>query len=209
MSDQRLAISVDTKRCIGCNSCAVACKIENNLPNGIWWNRVATVGGKNVDAPKGTYPDLKMHNVTISCQHCENPACVKVCPVGATYKDEESGIVRQDYDKCIGCRMCMAACPYTGVRSFNWEEPQYHLDFKVGSPDVAEHQKHTVEKCTLCNHRLAKGLKPACVEACSPRARKFGDLNDPNSEVSKAIKERSYEQLLPEKGTNPSIYYLV
>lgn len=209
MADQRLGMTIDTKRCVACNSCAVACKIENNLPNNNWWNRVMTVGGEHMDAPEGIYPNLKMHNITLSCQHCENPACVKVCPVGATYKDEESGVVRQDYDKCIGCRMCMAACPYTGVRSFNWEEPAYHLDFPVGDSEVPAHQKHVVEKCTLCWHRLAKGLAPACVEVCSARARHFGDLNDPDSEVSRLIRERSYKQLLPERGTNPSVYYLV
>lgn len=109
MSKQRLALLIDTKRCIACNSCAVACKIENNLPDGNWWNRVMTVGGGHLDEPRGEYPNLEMYNVTLSCQHCENPACVKVCPVGATYKDPDTGVVRQDYDKCIGCRMCVAA----------------------------------------------------------------------------------------------------
>ncbi len=209
MSEQRLSMAIDAKRCIACNSCAVACKIENNLPNDVWWNRVVTVGGENLDSPEGEYPNLNMYNITISCQHCDNPACVKVCPVGATYKDPETGVVRQDYDKCIGCRMCMASCPYTGVRSFNWEEPQYHLDFAIGSPDAAPHQKHVVEKCTMCWHRLAKGLQPACVEVCSARARYFGDLNDPDSEVSQLIREREYKQLLSSEGTNPSVYYLV
>ncbi|MDR1183565.1 MAG: 4Fe-4S dicluster domain-containing protein, partial [Coriobacteriales bacterium] len=105
---KQFGMVVDTKRCIGCTTCAVACKSENNLPNDIWWNRVATVGGKNQDEPAGIYPNLKMSNLTIACQHCENPACVRVCPVGATYKREEDGVVFQDYDKCIGCRMCMA-----------------------------------------------------------------------------------------------------
>lgn len=210
MAEQkRLAMVIDTKRCMACNSCTVACKIENNLPNNTWWNRVMTVGGDNLDSPEGIYPHLKMMNVTVACQHCDNPACVKVCPVGATYKDAETGVVRQDYDKCIGCRMCMAACPYTGVRSFNWEEPQYHLDFAVGDSDVSPHQKHTVEKCTFCWHRLAKGVQPACVEVCPARARYFGDLNDPESEVSKLIRDREYMQLLPERDTHPSVYYLV
>ena len=209
MVKERLGMTIDTKRCIACNSCAVACKIENNLPNFNWWNRVMTVGGNHMDAPSGMYPNLEMYNITLACQHCENPACVKVCPVGATYKDEETGVVRQDYDKCIGCRMCMAACPYTGVRSFNWEEPRYHLEFSVGDSDAPGHQKHVVEKCTMCWHRLAKGLAPACVEACSARARHFGDLNDPDSDVSRLIRERGYQQLLPERGTEPSVYYLV
>ena len=210
MAEQkRLAMVIDTRRCMACNSCTVACKIENNLPNNTWWNRVMTVGGENLDSPEGTYPSLKMMNVTVACQHCDNPACVKVCPVGATYQDPETGVVRQDYDKCIGCRMCMAACPYSGVRSFNWEEPQYHLDFAVGDADVSPHQKHTVEKCTFCWHRLAKGVQPACVEVCPARARHFGDLNDPESEVSKLIRDREYMQLLPERDTHPSVYYLV
>ena len=105
MAESKLVMLVDTKRCIACNSCAVACKVENNLPKDIWWNRVMTVGGPHMDAPAGTYPNLEMYNVTVACQHCENPACVKVCPVGATYKDPETGVVRQDYDKCIGCRI--------------------------------------------------------------------------------------------------------
>lgn len=210
MAEQkRLAMVIDTRRCMACNSCTVACKIENNLPNNTWWNRVMTVGGENLDSPEGTYPNLKMMNITVACQHCDNPACVKVCPVGATYQDPETGVVRQDYDKCIGCRMCMSACPYTGVRSFNWEEPQYHLDFAVGDADVSPHQKHTVEKCTFCWHRLAKGVQPACVEVCPARARHFGDLNDPESEVSQLIRDREYMQLLPERDTHPSVYYLV
>ena len=86
MAESKLVMLVDTKRCIACNSCAVACKVENNLPKDIWWNRVMTVGGPHMDAPAGTYPNLEMYNVTVACQHCENPACVKVCPVGATYK---------------------------------------------------------------------------------------------------------------------------
>lgn len=205
----RLGFVIDRKGCIGCTSCAMACKIENNLPDNIWWNRVLTIGGDNFDTPKGIYPELTMDNLTVACQHCENPACVKVCPVGATYKDPKTGVVRQDYDKCIGCRMCMSACPYTGVRSFNWEEPQHVVGHAVGDIDVPAHQKHVVEKCTMCWHRLAKGLEPACVEPCPARVRFFGDLNDPESEVSKLIRDREYVQLLPERGTEPNVYYLV
>ena len=134
---------------------------------------------------------------------------MKVCPVGATYKDEETGVVRQDYDKCIGCRMCVAACPYTGVRSFNWEEPAYSIGHAMGDSGVPEHKKHVVEKCTMCWHRLAMGEEPACVEPCPARIRFWGDFDDPDSEVSRLIRDREYKQLLPEEGTKPSVYYLV
>ena len=203
-------MAIDTKRCFGCQTCTVACKTANNLPRGVIWNRVLTEGGDEVDTASGEYPaTLKMGYLPVSCQHCENPACVKVCPVGATYKDPETGIVRQDYDKCIGCRMCMAACPYTGVRSFNWEEPSYSFDFALGDKQVPEHQKHVVEKCTFCWHRMAEGERPACMELCPGRARFWGDLDDPESDVAKLVAARNYKQLLPDEGTKPSVYYLV
>jgi molybdopterin-containing oxidoreductase family iron-sulfur binding subunit len=206
---QRLGMAIDVRRCIGCNTCTVACKIENNLPNGNWWNRVLTDGGEGEGTPKGVFPHVDMTYITIACQHCDNPACTRVCPVGATYKDGETGIVQQDYDKCIGCRMCIAACPYTGVRSFNWEEPKYDLGFAVGDSDVSVHQKHVVEKCTMCAHRWAKDKEPACIPVCPARARHWGDFNDPESEVAKLITSRAYTQIKPEEGTNPSVYYLV
>lgn len=200
---------IDTKRCVGCNACTVACKMANNVPEGIFWTRALTDGGDAPDTPKGSGDSLQMRYITVGCQHCENPACTKVCPVGATYKDPETGIVRQDYDKCIGCRMCIAACPFTGVRSFNWQEPAYPMDFAVGDVDTPKHQKHTVEKCTFCYQRQARGEVPACMDLCPARARHWGDFDDPESEVSKLIVEREYMQLLPEKGTKPSVYYLV
>lgn len=129
--------AIDTKRCIGCHTCAVGCRMENHLPKGIWWNRILTKGGEDMDTPEGIFPDVTMSYVPVACQHCENPACMKACPVGATYKDPETGAVRQDYDKCIGCRMCVAACPYTGVRSFNWAEPEYTIDFECGGTERA------------------------------------------------------------------------
>lgn len=205
----RYAMAIDIARCTGCQSCSVACKVENNLPNEIWWNRILTVGGETIDSPKGTYPNLDMKFIPMNCQHCENPPCVKACPVGATYKREEDGIVIQDPDKCIGCRYCMVACPYSGVRQFNWEEPEYAIDVEMGDDSAAKHQFNTVEKCTFCVHRLEEGLQPACIDTCPARARSFGDINDPNSDVSKAIKGRDYFRLLEEKGTEPSIYFLI
>lgn len=204
----KLGIAIDLERCVGCHTCANACKMQNNVPTGMLWNRVTTEGCDVIDGAVGTYPNLTRTFLPVACQHCENPACQRVCPTGATYKDE-MGRVEIDYDKCIGCRMCMAACPYTGVRSFNWEEPKYHMDYAVGGKDVPAHQKHVVEKCTFCYHRISKGEEPACMHLCVGRARFWGDLDDPSSEVSQLIQSREHMQLLPERGTNPSTYYLV
>ena len=202
-----LGFVIDKKSCIACHACAVACKVENNLPDGIWWNRILTEGGDNMDTPDGTYPNLTMANIAVACQHCDNPACVKVCPVGATYKDPDTGAVRQDYDKCIGCRMCMGACPYS-ARTFNWEEPAYAVDFPLGDFDAPKHVAGVVEKCTFCANRLARGEEPACMEHCPGRARYWGDLDDPYSDVSRAIAGRPTVRLLEDKGTEPSVYYL-
>ena len=197
---------IDLQRCIGCQTCVMACRVGNNVPVGIFWNRVFTIGGEFIDTASA---DGKKDYMPMACQHCANPACIKVCPVGATWKDPETGVVRQDYDRCIGCRMCMAACPYTGVRSYNWEEPKYHTAFPTGEINTPPHQKHTVEKCTFCYQRISKGDVPACMRLCPGRARHWGDLEDPNSEVSQLIAKRQWKQLLPEQGTRPSVYYLV
>ncbi|AFM00387.1 Fe-S-cluster-containing hydrogenase subunit [Desulfitobacterium dehalogenans ATCC 51507] len=203
----RYGMAIDLERCIGCHACSVACKQANNLPNKIWWNRVLTVGGEAMDTAMGTYPNNKIQFLPVNCQHCDNPPCTKACPVGATYKREEDGIVIQDYDKCIGCRMCMVACPYN-ARSFNWSKPEYYVDFAAGDSDAPVHQYNVVEKCTFCANRIAQDEVPACMELCPGRARYWGDLDDPNSEVSRAIRGRSYVKLLEEKGTKPSTFYL-
>lgn len=160
-----------------------------------------------MDTPLGKFPDLRMQFLPVNCQHCENPACVSACPVKATYKRED-GIVVQDTDKCIGCRYCMVACPYSGTRQFNWKEPEYAIEIAMGNENAESHHFNVVEKCTFCSHRLAEEQLPACVEACPHLARYFGDLDDPNSDVSKAIEGREYFHLLEEKGTKPSVYYL-
>ncbi len=208
MAKKRYVMLIDIKRCIGCHTCAIACKSGNNLPDDVWWNRVLTHGGKTMDTPHGEFPNLQMQYMTLSCQHCENPSCVKACPTGATYKRED-GVVMQDYDKCIGCRMCIMACPYTVIRTYNEKEPEYYLDFPVGDAGVPVQQKGTVSKCTFCFHKLEKGLEPNCIEVCPAKARFFGDAEDPDSEVSKLLKTRKYTQLLVDKGTKPSLYYLI
>ena len=200
-------MAIDLQLCFGCTECAVACKSNNNLPNNMWWNRVLTDGGDYPDTAKGTYPQVCMAHYPVGCQHCANPACAKVCPVGATWRDEKTGIVVQDVDKCIGCRMCMAACPYS-ARTFNWEEPAYAVDFPLGDFDAPKHVAGAVEKCTFCANRLARGEEPACMEHCPGRARYWGDLDDPGSDVSRAIAGRPTVRLLEDKGTEPSVYYL-
>ena len=199
-------MAIDLQLCFGCTECAVACKSNNNLPNNMWWNRVLTDGGDYPDTAKGTYPQVCMAHYPVGCQHCANPACAKVCPVGATWRDEKTGIVVQDVDKCIGCRMCMGACPYS-ARTFNWEEPAYAVDFPLGDFDAPKHVAGAVEKCTFCANRLARGEEPACMEHCPGRARYWGDLDDPGSDVSRAIAGRPTVRLLEDKGTEPSVYY--
>lgn len=200
---------IDTKRCVGCNACTVACKMANNVPQDIFWTRALTDGGDMMDTPAGEFPDISMRYITVSCQHCENPACAKVCPVGATYKDPETGVVRQDYDKCIGCRMCMAACPFN-ARVFNWEEPVRDPDVNYGDARVPVRNKGVMEKCTLCKERTDDGDVPMCVRVCPARARTFGDLDDPESDISKLARERvgDVHHLLEEKGTRPQLFYI-
>ena len=201
----KLGIAINLDRCIGCHTCANACKMQNNVPMGMLWNRVLTEGCDVVDGALGEYPNLTRTYLPIACQHCENPACLKVCPTGATYKDE-MGRVEIDYDKCIGCRMCMAACPYN-ARVFNWEEPRRDPDFNYGDKDVPVRPKGVAEKCTLCKERTDRGDEPMCVRCCLSKARVFGDLDDPDSEISRILRERRSTRLLEEKGTEPQIYY--
>ena len=201
----RYGMVIDLKRCSGCKTCSVVCKVANNIPNDIIWNRVLTEGCERFDSAEGTYPNLSRTYLPLACQHCENPACERVCPTGATYKDDK-GRVEIDYDKCIGCRMCMAACPYN-ARVFNWSEPVRDPDFNYGDRDVPVRGKGVVEKCTLCKERTDRGDEPMCVKCCLAKARVFGDLDDPESEISRVIRERNATVLLPEQGTRPQVRY--
>ena len=186
---------IDLERCMGCQTCATSCKLANNLPSGNWWNTVRTEGGKTIDTASGEYPNCELQHYPVACQHCKEPACVAVCPTGATYKDEETGLVMQDPETCIGCKSCIEACPYA-VRVYNDGEP------------APVHIANTVEKCTMCANLVKQDQQPMCVQACVGYARFFGDLDDPESEVSKLIASRESTQLLVEQGTDPSVYYL-
>lgn len=203
----RYGMAVDMRRCVSCNRCAMVCMVEHNLPNGVLWNRALTGGGDYFRTPGGEYPNnLSMEFYTLACQHCDEPACVEACPTGASVKRED-GIVTVDYETCIGCESCIAACPYEGVR-INAKDPQWALDFKVGDAAVPDIVGNTVSKCTFCVERIDRGERPACADICFAHARYFGDLDDPDSEVSKVLAEREYDQLLLDQGTGPNVYFL-
>lgn len=219
----KYAMAVDLKKCEtsplcdGTYPCVYACKAVNLTPANSYWLYV--VESEEISYAK-RLPRL--------CMHCDNPPCVKVCPVGATYKRID-GLVLVDYARCIGCRLCAVACPY-GARYFNWRWPEKEQIEKsqreawekveeawkqIGKeiplkPDAIELPRSAgvIEKCTFCVRRIENGLKPACVVAC-PDALYFGDLSDPESEISKLLKERKWLRLLEELGTEPRVFYLV
>lgn len=213
----RWGMAIDLERCIGCYSCMVSCKQEHFLPPGIFWSRL-------VVGETGKYPAVNKQLYPVLCNHCEEAACVKVCPSGATTRRED-GIVTVDYDKCVGCRYCLIACPYQ-MRSYysdgkrEYFPGQGFTELEVIGRQLYPLQPGTVVKCNFCAERvdegLAKGLRPgvdreatpACVNSCPTKARTFGDLDDPNSDVSRFIRERRGFQLHPEFGTEPSVYYI-
>lgn len=175
---------VDLEYCIGCHACTMACKSENNTPVGVDYNRVIEVEeGEFKDSKKS--PDVRVYFVPMPCMHCGQPACMAACPVGAITKRKEDGIVLINKDKCIGCRYCAWACPYGA--------PQFNAEAKV------------MEKCTLCVHRVEKGLKPACVDTCVAKTRFFGELNALTDYINrqKAAKRAS----VGAGGTQPSVLY--
>ena len=146
------------------------------------------------------------HELPIFCNHCDNPPCVRVCPTKATFRNKE-GIVIMDYHRCIGCRFCMAACPY-GARSFNFKDPRKFLSNPVPNPEYPTRMIGVVEKCTFCAERLAVGKLPACVEAANGKIL-FGDLEDPNSTVRQALAANYSIRRKPSLGTQPGVYYLI
>lgn len=224
----RWAMTIDLDKCTGCQACTIACKVENNVPHGspeeqrkqreIYWNKIIAV-------TQGKYPNVQTLLIPMPCMHCDRPPCVTVCPVRATYRRED-GIVMQDFRKCIGCKYCMVACPYE-ARSFNIKEQEskpYHRqdpppDREVrGKWPFPKRTHGVVEKCNFCFHRIDQGIKegkkigtevvPACVESCPSRARSFGDLDDPSSDISRLLSFRIWFRLRDELETKPKVYYL-
>ncbi len=184
---KRWAMVIDLRRCIGCMACVCADKAEFDVPLGVWRT---TVQVKNT----GKYPNVRKNFMPRLCNHCDNPPCVRNCPTEATYKHED-GFVLQRYERCIGCRTCMAACPYNARHML----PSNRSRVKIGG---------VVDKCTFCQHRVEKGLLPACVQTCLGRARIFGDINDPDSEVARLVGTHNTSVLKASKGTAPQVYYI-
>ena len=227
----RYAMVIDLARCVGCEACTVACKVEHNVPvaspkelfRRIEWTEVYFKEG-------GTYPHVKTALNPRPCMHCENPPCVSVCPVGATYQDKDRGLVLQRYERCIGCRACAISCPY-GARYFNWSKPDYGGKLREQAlnpdshPQVKKRYKGIIEKCTFCVEYLDRLEAMAekegrairdkelcrvctCVKTCMGGARYFGDLGDPDSTVSKLARSKRAFRVFEELGTEPKVIYL-
>lgn len=171
---------IDTLKCVGCSDCVVACQTENNVPIGYCRDWI-------VESVQGSYPNTTLELRSERCNHCDNAPCVRCCPTGASHQ-LDNGIVLVTGNECIGCGACIESCPY---------------DARYQHPDGY------VDKCTFCHHRLEAGELPACVSVCPTKCMYFGDLDNPNSEVSKLLKNRKHKTLAPEAGTKPKIYYLI
>lgn len=176
----RYIMVIDTRRCVGCNDCVVACQTENNVPTGYCRDWIT-------ETVRGEFPTVQLEIRTERCNHCANPPCVYCCPTGASHIHDRGGVVLVTHAKCIGCKACLAACPYDA----RFIHPEGYAD-----------------KCTFCLHRVEKGQDPACVSVCPTHCMHFGDGDDPQSNVSKLLASRPFHTLLPEAGTKPRIYYL-
>ncbi|UCD80637.1 MAG: 4Fe-4S dicluster domain-containing protein [Desulfobacterales bacterium] len=182
--ERKYALIIDQERCIGCEACTVACRIEHNGVQG--HIRVSTQDSLCKDTPAGVFPNLRMAFLPALCNHCELPPCLEACPLEAISK-KENGIVFLDKEICDGCRTCLEACPYGAI--------------------IFNHEKDKAEKCNLCAHRIEQGQEPFCVICCEGQAIYFGDLNDPASSVSKLLSSGKTFCLQPEFGTKPRVHY--
>ncbi|HYF79701.1 MAG TPA: 4Fe-4S dicluster domain-containing protein [Symbiobacteriaceae bacterium] len=177
---KRYVMVIDLRKCVTCHACTVVCKAENGVPAGFFRTWVE-------EADMGIYPNVTRIKLPRLCNHCTNAPCENVCPVKATYK-AEGGVVVVDEEKCIGCRYCIAACPY---------------DARYINPETG-----TADKCTFCLHRVEAGLEPACVSTCISHSRYFGDLNDPESVVSQLLRTNDFQVMRSDLGTAPSVFYI-
>ena len=230
LKGKKLAMVIDLQRCIGCGGCSLACKTENNTPEGIFWSNKTT-------RTYGKYPNVNFEYIPTLCNHCENAPCVSVCPTAAMHCTD-GGIVNHDPSICIGCKACAVACPY-GAVYVNKEKPHafwrnqdvallditssasevkekvkgsgtpyYNPARDKDTPGTAIRPKGVPEKCNFCLHRIKQGQLPACVEACPCNARIFGDLNDPKSAVSRLLGKYRPARLKEHLGTSPKDFYI-
>jgi len=212
---RRWAMAVDLDACLredGCRMCTDACHATHNVPDlpnskdevkWIWKEPFAEAlpdeGHQYLPA------SMQDAQVLVFCNHCDEPACTRVCPTGATWKRDD-GIVMMDWHRCIGCRYCVAACPY-GSRSFNWRDPRPFV--KQIDPAFPTRTRGVVEKCNFCEDRLGRGLTPACADACREKALVFGDLEDADSAIRRTLAKRASVRRRPSLGTQPQVYYLL
>lgn len=180
ISSRRYAMVMDTRKCVACNACVLACKNENRSPAGYCRDWIVT-------EVRGAFPDLHMENRSERCNHCSTAPCVAACPTGASHYND-GGVVLVSHNKCTGCKACIASCPYDA----RFVHPEGYVD-----------------KCTFCLHRVRRGMNPACVTVCPTTSLHFGDLNDADSEVSQLLQRRQWKVKHPEAGTEPNVYFLV
>ena len=173
-------MAIDTRKCVGCSDCVVACQTENNIPLGYARDWIT-------ETVEGAYPNLALEIRSERCNHCADTPCVRSCPTGASHIIE-GGIVKVTHEECIGCGACIQSCPYDARYS---------------------HPEGWVDKCTFCDHRVKNGQDPACVSVCPTYCMYFGDIDDPNSKISKVIATGKIKVLAPEVGTKPQIFYLI
>lgn len=210
----RWGMVIDLRKCVGCQTCTIACKQTNNTPPQVFWRWVA-------DIETGEYPDVNRRFVPMGCQHCSNPPCLEVCPTTATYKRPD-GIVDINYNLCIGCAYCIVACPYL-ARNIVFETKSYYETGLIPPEETLAHPDRigVATKCNFCLPRVDEGLKnglkpgvdpdatPMCVGSCISNAMHFGDLEDPESIVSRYIAENETVRLSEELGTESAMYYIV
>jgi molybdopterin-containing oxidoreductase family iron-sulfur binding subunit len=224
--ERRWVMVIDLRKCVGCHACTIACVAENKLPPGVVYRPV-------LEEERGTYPNVSRVFVPRPCMQCEEPPCTPVCPVNATYVDAE-GVIVMDYDRCIGCRYCLNACPYSArTTDFGYTYVNKNLPVAEGlivGRDLADDYERAANyeygkewkrsgklespvgnarKCHFCLHRVHEGELPACTTTCIGRSTFFGDVNDPDSLVSELIKLPNAIRLREELGTKPKVYYLV